>query len=123
MPSPFSLLGPRPAGDPLGMTLYAFSLEAAADDAAAAGAKAGSALDGATFVGPAGDHARVQAGDLRARSRDCAHELRALAQDVRRRAATIRDAQQAWDRDKRLEDARRARDPFPAPDLFGAGAR
>jgi len=91
-------LGLRPDGDPAAMRAYATLLRAVAEDIHRAGEGAAAAVDGATFVGPAGDATRRRAGQLRARSRAAASNLRTLADDVARRAGDVERGQHAWDR-------------------------
>lgn len=101
------LLAVRPPGDPEEMRRYAAALRSWAQRIAAAGREAAGALEAATFVGPAGDAARMRARRLRTRSADQAGELGACAEAIVTRAGAIARAQAAWD--ARLPQGRPAR--------------
>lgn len=88
----------RPDGDPAGMRAYAARLHAAAGDLDSAGDGAARSVEAATFVGPAGDRARVRAGRLRVRSDAAAGALRTLADEIARRATEVETAQRDYDR-------------------------
>lgn len=116
-----SSLDPRPAGDPAGMLRYAGTLDTAADAARAPTQRATTALHHTTFVGPAGDAARHEAGDLRHRNIRLAVELRQMADDLRRRAGHVERAQREWERDRHriVEERRRRRERALPADPFG----
>jgi len=102
-------LGLRPDGDPHAMRGYAAMLHAQADQIARAGKGASSAIDRATFEGPAGEATRFRAGRLTMRATDRAAALHALADDVARRAGEVERGQHAWDtlRDRLEREARK----------------
>jgi len=86
------------------MRRYAAALRSSAQLVAAAGNGARSAVDAATFEGPAGDATRFRASRLGSRADERADELRELADAMTREAGEIERGQHAWDSlKKRLE--------------------